>query len=159
MPITDVTKDPENLTLTVVADFPVPQQRLWEAWTDPRQLERFWGPPFAPATFTHHDFTVGGRAEYYLSGTNGEKWSGSWRFTAIDPIDSFEARDGDGNAEDENLPASMRFAFEATADGSRLIGITWFASLEAMEETLPGMEVGLRAALPQLDALLAEDLS
>jgi uncharacterized protein YndB with AHSA1/START domain len=159
MPITAVTKDPEHLTLTVVADFAVPQQRLWEAWTDPRQLERFWGPPFAPATFTHHDFTVGGRAEYYLSGANGEKWSGSWKFTAIDPIDSFEASDGEDNAEDENLPASMRFTFEATPEGSRLTSITWFASLEAMEETLPGMEVGLRAALPQLDALLAEDLS
>jgi uncharacterized protein YndB with AHSA1/START domain len=157
MPITAVTKDPEHLTLTVVADFPVPQQRLWEAWTDPRQLERFWGPPFAPATFTHHDFTVGGRAEYYLSGASGEKWSGSWKFSAIDPIDSFEASDGEDNAEDENLPASMRFTFEATPEGSRLTSITWFASLEAMEETLPGMEVGLRAALPQLDALLAED--
>jgi uncharacterized protein YndB with AHSA1/START domain len=157
MPITTVTKDPENLSLTVVADFPVPQQRLWEAWTDPRQLERFWGPPFAPATFTHHDFAVGGRAEYYLTGSNGEKWSGSWKFTAIDPIDSFEASDGEDNTEDENLPASMRFTFEATPAGSRLTSITWFASLEAMEETLPGMEVGLRAALPQLDALLAED--
>ena len=157
MPITDITKDPENLTLTVVADFPVPQQRLWEAWTDPRQLERFWGPPFAPATFTHHDFTVGGRAEYYLTGADGEKWNGTWRFTAIDPIDSFEAYDGEDNAEDENLPAAMRFAFETTAAGSRLVGITRFGSLEAMEETLPGMEVGIRAALPQLDALLAED--
>jgi uncharacterized protein YndB with AHSA1/START domain len=45
MPITSVTKDPEKLTLTIVADFSVPQQRLWEAWADPRQLERFWGPP------------------------------------------------------------------------------------------------------------------
>jgi uncharacterized protein YndB with AHSA1/START domain len=40
MPITSVTKDPEKLTLTVVADFPVPQKRLWDAWADPRQLER-----------------------------------------------------------------------------------------------------------------------
>jgi hypothetical protein len=45
MPITSVTKDPEKLTLTVVADFPVPQKRPWDAWADPRQLERFWGPP------------------------------------------------------------------------------------------------------------------
>ncbi|MEV8376749.1 SRPBCC domain-containing protein [Kribbella sp. NPDC056861] len=157
MPITAVTKDPENLTLTVVADFPVPQQRLWEAWTDPRQLERFWGPPFAPATFTHHDFTVGGRAEYFLTLADGQKWSGSWRFTAINPIDSFEASDGDDNAEDENLPAAIKFHFEATPTGSRMISINSFESLEAMEETLPGMEEGLRAALPQLDALLTED--
>jgi uncharacterized protein YndB with AHSA1/START domain len=156
MPITAVTKDPENLTLTLVADFPVPQSRLWEAWVDPRQLERFWGPPFAPATFTHHDFTVGGRAEYFLTGSNGEKWSGSWKFTAINPIDSFEARDGDDNAEDDNMPASMKVAFEAISTGSRMTCVNWFSSLEAMEQTLPGMEEGLRAALPQLDALLAE---
>ena len=68
MPITSITKDAETLSLTVVADFSVTQQRLWDAWADPRQLERFWGPPFAPATFTHHDFRVGGRAEYVLTG-------------------------------------------------------------------------------------------
>lgn len=48
MPITSVTKDPETLTLTVVADFDVPLERLWNAYADPRQLERFWGPPTYP---------------------------------------------------------------------------------------------------------------
>ena len=156
MPITSVTKDAEKLTLTVVADYPVSQQRLWDAWADPRQLERFWGPPFAPSTFTHHDFKVGGRAEYFLSGPNGEKWSGSWTFTAVNPISSFAALDGDDNADDENLPASMTFAFDVTPTGSRMTIVTRFSSIEAMEATIPGMEQGLRAALPQLDALLAE---
>lgn len=154
MPITSVTQDPENLTLTIVADFPVPQERLWQAWADPRQLERFWGPPFAPSTFTHHDFTVGGRAEYFLTGPNGEKWSGSWKFTAVNPIDSFEAVDGDGD--DETGPAAMTFAFEATPAGSRMTGVIRFASLEALEKTAPGMMEGLRAGMPQLDALLAD---
>ena len=159
MPVTSVTQDPERLTLTVVADFPVPQQRLWDAWADPRQLERFWGPPFAPATFTHHDFRVGGRAEYVLTGADGEKWSGSWVFTAVDPIDSFAADDGDANAGDETMPASMTFAFETTTTGSRLTIVTRFSSLEAMGQTVPGMTEGLRAALPQLDALLTEGAS
>ena len=43
MPLTSVTKDAAELTLTVVGDYPVPQQRLWDVFTDPRQLERFWG--------------------------------------------------------------------------------------------------------------------
>ena len=55
MPLTSVTKDAAKLTLTVVGDYPVPQQRLWDAFADPRQLERFWGPPAWPATFTRHD--------------------------------------------------------------------------------------------------------
>ena len=156
MPLTSVTKDAARLTLTVVGDYPVPQQRLWDAFADPRQLERFWGPPAFPATFTHHDFRVGGRAEYFLSLPEGQKWNGSWKFTAVNPISSFEAYDGEDNAEDENMPAGMKFAFEATPTGSRMTIVTRFSSVEAMEQTIPGMEEGLRAAMPQLDALLAE---
>ena len=73
MPLTSVTKDAATLTLTVVGDYPVPQQRLWDAFADPRQLERFWGPPAYPATFTRHDFKVGGRAEYFLALPEGQK--------------------------------------------------------------------------------------
>jgi uncharacterized protein YndB with AHSA1/START domain len=156
MPLTFVTKDPATLTLTVVGDYPVPQQRLWDAFADPRQLERFWGPPAFPATFTRHDFKVGGRAEYFLTLPEGQKWGGSWKFTVVNPISSFEAHDGEDNAEDENMPASMKFAFEATPTGSRLVIVTHFSSIAAMEETIPGMEQGLRAAMPQLDAVLAE---
>ena len=86
----------------------------------------------------------------------GERWSGSWTFTAVDPIDSFEALDGEDNADDENMPAAMRFTFETTATGSRMTCVTRFSSVEAMEQTIPGMEEGLRAAMPQLDAVLAE---
>jgi uncharacterized protein YndB with AHSA1/START domain len=156
MPLTSVTKDAATLTLTVVGDYPVPQQRLWDAFADARQLERFWGPPAWPATFTRHDMRVGGRAEYFLTGPKGERWSGSWKFTAVNPISAFEAQDGKDNAEDENMPSAMKFTFEATPTGSRMIGVTQFPSLDAMEHVAKGMEEGLRAAMPQLDAVLAE---
>jgi uncharacterized protein YndB with AHSA1/START domain len=156
MPLTSIFKDPAKLSITVVGDYPVPQKRLWEAFADPRQLERFWGPPAFPATFTRHDFKTGGRTEYFMTLPDGKKWNGSWKFTAMNPISSFEARDGEENAEDENMPASMRFSFETTPTGSRVRIITWFSSIEAMEQTIPGMEEGMRAAMPQLDALLAE---
>jgi uncharacterized protein YndB with AHSA1/START domain len=155
MPLTSVTKDAANLTLTIEGDFPVSQQRLWDAFADPRQLERFWGPPAWPATFTRHDLEVGGRSEYFLSGQAGERWSGSWVYTAVDPISSFEAHDGEANAEDENMPSSMTFTFDTTPTGSRLTIVTRFSSVEAMELTIPGMEQGLRAAMPQLDEVLA----
>lgn len=154
MPVTSVIKDAEKLTLTVVGDFPVSQQRLWDAYTDPRQLERFWGPPTAPCTFTRHDFRVGGRAEYFLTLPDGTKWSGSWKFIAVNPISSFEAQDGD-NPEDENGPSSGTFAFETTPTGSRVTVTMRFFNVDAMEHAT-GMAEGMRAAMPQLDALLAE---
>ena len=156
MPLTSLTKDPATLSLTVVGDYAVSQQRLWDAFADPRQLERFWGPPAYPATFTLHDFRVGGRAEYFLALPEGQKWHGAWKFTAVTPISSFEALDGDDNADDNAMPAGMRFAFESTAGGARLTIVARFSSIEAMEQTIPGMEEGLRAAMPQLDGLLGE---
>ena len=46
MPLTSVTRDAAQLTLTVVGDYPVPQQRLWDAFADPRQLERLLGTTY-----------------------------------------------------------------------------------------------------------------
>jgi len=60
VPITDVISDAQALTITVIADYPVPVERLCDAYADPRQLERFWGPAEWPATFTRHDMAVGG---------------------------------------------------------------------------------------------------
>jgi hypothetical protein len=31
--------------LVLVAEFDAPIERVWQLWADPRQLERWWGPP------------------------------------------------------------------------------------------------------------------
>ena len=56
MPIVETHKDPGTLTMTVTAQFAAPVARVWAAYADARQLERFWGPPEWPATFERHDF-------------------------------------------------------------------------------------------------------
>ena len=60
MPVTDVSKDTDALTLTITAGFDAPAERIWLLWSDPRQLERWWGPPTFPATFVEHEFAPGG---------------------------------------------------------------------------------------------------
>jgi uncharacterized protein YndB with AHSA1/START domain len=42
MTVITTTKDPDALTLTVVAEFDADPARVWEVWEDPRQLERWW---------------------------------------------------------------------------------------------------------------------
>ena len=37
--------------MTIDAEFDA-AQAVWQLWADPRQLERWWGPPTYPATFT-----------------------------------------------------------------------------------------------------------
>src|SRR5687768_13445603 len=84
MPVTAVTTDPEALTMTLTAEFAASQERLWDAFTDPRQLERFWGPPGYPATFTAFDPVVGGHAKYHMTSPQGEKFYATWEFLEID---------------------------------------------------------------------------
>ena len=160
MPITAVTKDTDALTMTVVAEFPVPVRRLWDAYADPRQLERFWGTVEWPATFTRHDLSTGGESHYYMTGPAGERSAGYWRFLAVDEGRSFEVEDGFASAPgvpDPQMPTMrMVFTFEPTATGSRFTGVTHFPSVEAMERLVEmGMVEGMQSALGQLDDLLA----
>lgn len=161
MPITSVTKDPEALTMTVVADFDAPLRRLWDAYLDPRLLERFWGPPTYPATFTRHDGYVGGRSEYAMSGPDGDVSRGYWEWVAVDELKRFEVRDGfanpDGSANSEMPSMRMVFAFQATDNGSRVTTTTYFNSPDELEQLLGmGMEEGMTAAMGQMDAVLAD---
>ncbi len=161
MPVTDITTDPEALTMRLTAEFAAPVDRLWRAFTDPRQLERFWGPPGWPATFTEFDFTVGGRARYHMTSPQGEPSRGAWEFVAIHEPTGFEVLDSFTDAEGtvfEDFPAMrMSYVFEATDDGSRLVNMTYFASLEALEQAVEmGAVEGSRMAMDQLDAVLQD---
>jgi uncharacterized protein YndB with AHSA1/START domain len=84
MTVISTNKDPENLRLTLVAEFDSTPERVWAVWEDPRKLEQWWGPPTWPATFTRHDFVVGGESRFQLTGPNGEVHRGFWRMHAID---------------------------------------------------------------------------
>ena len=161
MPIVDIRKDTQALTMTVVAQFAAPVARVWDAYADPRQLERFWGPPEWPATFSRHDFAVGGRSEYVMNGPAGKKSAGFWEFVAIDPQKSFEVKDGflgeDGKPAAGMPTMRMRFTFEPHDNGTRMTTVTTFPSLQALEQLLNmGMEEGMKAAMGQIDAVLAE---
>lgn len=161
MPLVSFTKDPETLTMTVVAEFAATLERVWDAYADPRQLEKFWGPVEWPATFSRHDFAVGGLSAYEMTGPEGEKAGGYWRFTSVEPqqaftvVDGFAGEDGVPNAD---LPSmEMTFSFEAAAAGTRVTTLTRFPSLEALEQVLAmGMEQGMTSAMSQIDGVLAD---
>jgi uncharacterized protein YndB with AHSA1/START domain len=159
MPVTDVTTDADALTMTLTAEFAAPVERLWTAFTDPRQLERFWGPPGWPATFTAFDLSVGGRADYHMTSPRGEKAGGSWEFLEIDEPNGFSVLDsfvGEDGRPAEGMPTMrMVFSFEPTASGSKLVNTSYFTSADALEQVVSmGAVEGSTMALNQLDRVL-----
>ncbi len=85
MTVTAVRKDPKSLTMAIDAEFDASPERVWQLWADPRQLERWWGPPAYPATFTRHDLAPGSRVEYHLTGPEGDQPHGYWDILEVDP--------------------------------------------------------------------------
>jgi uncharacterized protein YndB with AHSA1/START domain len=163
MSVTDVSKDPDALTMTITAEFDAGAERIWEMWSDPRQLERWWGPPLFPATFVEHDLTPGARTAYFMAGPDGQKHHGWWRIEEAEPpkrlriIDGFA--DEEGNPKEET-PTDGPTEITVTiteANGVTTMSIeSKFASSEGMEQMMEmGMEQGMVEAVGQIDALLA----
>ena len=162
MTVTAVRKDPKALTMTVTAEFDASAERVWQLWADPRQLERWWGPPTYPATFTKHDLAPGSRVEYHMTGPEGDQPRGYWDVLETDPPHRLVFRDGfanDDGAPNDALPRNEgRVTIEEVGNGRTRMSIeSIFPSTEAMEQILAmGMEQGLTDAIGQIDAILAE---
>ncbi|MGH9137355.1 MAG: SRPBCC family protein [Acidimicrobiales bacterium] len=162
MTVTSLRKDPEALTMTITAELDATVERAWQLWDDPRQLERWWGPPTYPATFVDHDLTPGGRVTYFMTGPDGDKPHGWWDVLTVEPPHRLELKDGfadDSGAPNDAMPTmTMVVNLTERDDGRTLMSIeTRFPSVEAMEQLLSmGMEEGMAAAVGQIDEILAE---
>lgn len=163
MTVTAIRTDPEKLTMTLDAEFDASVERVWQLWADPRQLERWWGPPTYPATFTKHDLTPGSRIEYHMTGPEGDQPRGYWDVLEVDPPRRLVVRDGfaneDGTPNDTIAPGIMRLEIEPIDERrTRMVIASEFPSTEVMEQLIAmGQEEGLRQAVGQIDAILAED--
>jgi uncharacterized protein YndB with AHSA1/START domain len=160
MPVIDITTDPRAATLTLTAEFAAAVERVWQLWADPRQLERWWGPPGYPATFVEHGIAPGDRVRYYMTGPDGARHGGWWRILEADPPRGLTFEDGFADADGRpigELPTSTGDVRLAEAGGrTRMVIVTGYESQEAMEQVLAmGMEEGIRAAVNQIDDLLA----
>jgi uncharacterized protein YndB with AHSA1/START domain len=165
MTVTALRKNPETLTMTIDGEFEASAERVWQLWADPRQLERWWGPPAYPATFTHHDLTPGSRAEYHMTGPTGDQPRGYWDIIETDPPRSLVFRDGfandDGTPNDAVPRNEAHVTIEGIGEGRTRMSIQFqFPSAEAMEQMLAmRMEEGLAGAVGQIDAILAEGVA
>jgi uncharacterized protein YndB with AHSA1/START domain len=159
MSITSVDTDYDNLTITVIAEFDAPVDQVWELWSDPRKLERWWGPPGYPTAFEKHELRPGGEVTYFHSGPDGGTTWGAWRVTAVDPpasvafTDSFAEEDGTPAA--DSPVTTVNVELTERDGGTRMEMRLTYESREEMEKLLDlGMLEGLHASVGRMDALL-----
>jgi uncharacterized protein YndB with AHSA1/START domain len=157
MTITSVDTDYDSLTATLIADFDNPIDQVWKLWSDPRKLERWWGPPGYPATVEQLVLSPGGEVTYFMTGPEGDTHRGVWQVVAVDPprslrfTDAFADSDG---APLEDSPVSeisvrlleheggtrmeMRMTFETREDMERVVDM---GTVEALEQGVSQMDI------------------
>jgi uncharacterized protein YndB with AHSA1/START domain len=162
MTVVSVVKDADARTMTITARFAAPITRVWQIWSDPRQLERWWGPPTYPATVTEHDLAPGGTVAYTMTGAEGDRHHGVWRVRAVEPPHTLEVEDAVAEAEGSPSPDKpagvMRIALsELDGGGTQMVLTVAWADDEGMEWMLAtGTDAGMTAAVGQIDELLKE---
>ena len=120
-------------TLVIERVFDAPVEKVWEAWTKPEEVAKWWGPK----DFTSHDnkidFRVGGKCLFVMRGPAGTEWDkdmySGGEYIEIEPMkklvvtDSFMDKDGNKvSATEYGVPADfpqellVTIEFEQTPD-------------------------------------------
>jgi uncharacterized protein YndB with AHSA1/START domain len=161
MALIGVDKNPEELTITIHTEFDATVERVWQIWADPRQLEKWWGPPTWPATVNEHSLEPGGGIKYFMTGPDGTKAPGWFKIISTDAPRhlTFEEGFADENGDPDSRMPSMVMSVaisERSGGGAKMTVETKYPSIEAMEQLIAmGMLEGMSEAVGQIDALLA----
>jgi uncharacterized protein YndB with AHSA1/START domain len=162
MTVTTIHKDFRSRIMTVEAEFDASPERVWQLWGDPRQLERWWGPPTYPATVDTHDLRPGGQVHYYMTGPEGDRPRGYWNVDEVQPPYRLVFRDGFASADgtpNTDLPmTTVQVTIQDIGGGkTRMSIVSEFPSVEAMEQLAAMGALGMEEAVRQIDAILVED--
>jgi uncharacterized protein YndB with AHSA1/START domain len=74
---------PDEIRITRVYDAPV--QTVWDAWTIPSQVERWWGPRGFTLTTHSKDLQPGGTWRYTMHGPDGTDYPNVARYYVVEP--------------------------------------------------------------------------
>jgi uncharacterized protein YndB with AHSA1/START domain len=159
MSVISVEKNLDDLSVTLTAHFEAPIDQVWELWSNPRKLERWWGPPGYPATFEEHDLSPGGEVSYGMTGPDGAEHRGMWQVSAVDSPATLEFADVHIDSDGAPVPdlpvVRVRVRLSKREGGTRMEMRSEFDSREDLEKWLgTGTLEGLRQAVAQMDALL-----
>jgi uncharacterized protein YndB with AHSA1/START domain len=72
-----------EIHITRLYDAPV--QAVWDAWTDPVQVAKWWGPRGFTITTHARELRVGGTWEYTMHGPDGKDWPNFTRYHEVVP--------------------------------------------------------------------------
>lgn len=75
----------DDRTLSTERWLPATPAQVWQAWTDPARLARWWGPQGFSNEFEAFDFREGGAWRLTMVGPDGSRYPNESRFGPLQP--------------------------------------------------------------------------
>lgn len=147
--------------LVVTRIFDAPRELVWQAWTDPTHLMRWWGPEGFSAPTSNIDLRVGGKYHFCMRSPDGQEFWTTGVYQEVEAperlvfTDSFADADGNvvaashyGMVGEWPLTQQVTVTLESGPDGttkptlrhtdipgaevSEMTGASWLASFEKL---------------------------
>ena len=148
----------ETKTVSIAKEFDAPRDLVWDAYTKPELLDRWWAPkPFRSRT-REMDFREGGKRFYAMVSPEGQERWVLQQYKSITPKTNFTLFNAFAD-EDENpqLPGSDWDLNFSEKGGKTTVHVSIYnESLERLERMIEfGFREGTEAQLRNLEELLA----
>lgn len=79
------TDNIEKRTLSIERIFSASRQLVWEAWTQPEHLKKWWAPPGMEMEIEVHDFRAGGKWKFIMPMPDGNQFISEGQYLEIQP--------------------------------------------------------------------------
>ena len=151
--------------IVITREFAAPRQLVWDAWTKPEQIEKWFGPKGFNTRVDEQDFRVGGRSNYVMIGPDGAEYPAAGVFKEIVPIEKLVSS-AEGFSEEfraahseMDLPkgtTTMTYLFDDLGERTKLTLITRHSSVEERKKhEAMGVVDGWGSSFDKLDEFLS----
>ena len=150
--------------IVITREFAAPRQLVWDVWTQPNHIEKWFGPKGFTTRVANFDFKVGGRSTYVMIGPDGAEYPGTGVYREIVPIEKIVTTDEFGEGFEDahpemDLPQGMisTFLFDDLGESTKLTLITAHPTVEDREKhEAMGVVDGWNSSFDKLDEYLTE---
>ena len=110
------------------------RELVWQAWTDPKHVVRWWGPRGFSTTIKKMDFRVGGVWEHVMRGPDGVNYPNKSTFKEIVPLERIVYSHGGGREHGPGATFNATWTFETVEGGkTKLTGRMVFPTADARD--------------------------
>lgn len=151
--------------ITIVRNIDVSPERLWRAWTDPKELMQWWGPQNVSIPECEVDLRVGGT--FYIVMEAGEgmgeykgiRWPMRAEFTVVEPNTKLayhaKAWTEGASKEDTTIDQTTEITFSEEGDKTKIeVNATILSAGPMAGMAVQGMEYGFNQQLDKLATYL-----